>query len=310
MVFSVYPHHIGLGWQLQGQIKVIGCSFNFIGLCIIEHVLLDTLVNIMNDVTLQTIPKVNINSKLKPYWNPMLTELNKFQLRLRQRWIQCGKPRDEHSDCWKEYKSAKSSYHKSVKAAEYEYVRCVEELTRNEQIDQRYFWYLVNRSRKPSRTKRMQPTRDHQDRLLYDPQSITESWRHYYADLHTPKSEPWYDNEHYEQVRETLASLRDHYLNKECHVRIFTEEDIRHKCTKLKCRKAAGVDGITGENLKYGGPVLHTCLSILFNSITTHKVIPDQLKRAVIIPIPKGKNKDLTNKDNYRGISLLPVINK
>ena len=112
------------------------------------------------------------------------------------------------------------------------------------------------------------------------------------------------------RLRETLASLRDHYLNKECHVRIFTEEDIRHKCTKLKCRKAVGVDGITGENLKYGGPVLHTCLSILFNSITTHKVIPDQLKRAVIIPIPKGKNKDLTNKDNYRGISLLPVISK
>ena len=90
-------------------------------------------------------------------------------------------------------------------------------------------------------------------------------------------------------MRETLASLRDHYLNKECNIRILSEEDIRHKCTTLKCRKAAGVDGITGENLKYGGPVLHTCISFLFNSIITHKVIPDQLKRAVIIPIQKNK---------------------
>ena len=93
---------------------------------------------------------------------------------------------------------------------------------------------------------------------------------------------------------------------------IFTEEDIQRKCAKLKYRKAAGVDGITGENLRYGGAILHTALTILFNSITVQKIVPDRLKRAVIIPIPKGKNKDLTNKDKYRarGISLLPVITK
>ena len=39
-------------------------------------------------------------------------------------------------------------------------------------------------------------------------------------------------------------------------------------------------------------------------------MVPEHFKKAVIIPIPKGRNRDMTNKDNYRGISLLPVISK
>ena len=158
----------------------------------------------------------------------------------------------------------------------------------------------------------MQPTRSSDGTLLYDPDSITSSWRDYYADLHSPKSESWYDDDHHQHVLRTLSSLPDTctYLRCDAAARIFTEEDIQRKCAKLKSRKAAGVDGITGENLRYGGAILHTALTILFNSITVQKIVPDRLKRAVIIPIPKGKNKDFTIKDNYRGVSLSPVITK
>jgi len=92
--------------------------------------------------------------------------------------------------------------------------------------------------------------------------------------------------------------------------KIFNTVEVERKCRKLKARKAAGVDGITGENLKYGGPVLYNTLKIIFNSITLFRKVPPQFKRAVIIPIPKGKDKKLIDKDNYRGISLLTVIAK
>jgi len=186
----------------------------------------------------------------------------------------------------------------------------VEELTRTEQVDQRYFWYLVNKARKPHSNKRMQPTRNAGGDMLYEQGEIVSSWREYYADLHTPKSEPWYNDGHHAHVLHTLSSLPDTYLLNDDSIRVFSEGDVQRKCSRLKCRKAAGVDGITGENLRYGGKELYRALAILFNSIISLKVVPIQLKRAVIVPIPKGKNTDLSNKDNFRGISLLPVISK
>ena len=85
---------------------------------------------------------------------------------------------------------------------------------------------------------------------------------------------------------------------------------MQQKCRKLKCRKAAGIDNITGENPKYAGKIAYHALKTLFNSITTHKYVPKQFKRAMIITIPNGKNKVLSDKDNYRGISLIPVFAK
>ena len=41
MVFQFTPWHFTFE-ALKCQIKVIGCSFNFVGLCVIDHVLLDS----------------------------------------------------------------------------------------------------------------------------------------------------------------------------------------------------------------------------------------------------------------------------
>lgn len=38
--------------------------------------------------------------------------------------------------------------------------------------------------------------------------------------------------------------------------------------------------------------------------------IPEHFKRGVIVPIPKGTDKDYTLQDNYRGITLLLVLGK
>ena len=177
----------------------------------------------------------------------------------------------------------------------------MEELTRTEQVDQRYFWHLVNNVRKPSHTKPMQPTRSSDGTLLYEPDSITNSWRDYYADLHSPKSESWYDDDHHQHVLRTLSSLPDTYVRCDAAARIFTEEDIQRKCAKLKSQKTTGVDGITGENLRYGGALLHTTLTILFNSITVRVIVPDRLKASSHYPFSEREEE---------AISLLPVISK
>ena len=78
----------------------------------------------------------------------------------------------------------------------------------------------------------------------------------------------------------------------------------------LPLRKAAGPDHITNEHLKFGGSELPTVFSALFNAILLSGHIPVSFRHGLIIPIPKGNNKDLSIPTNYRGVTLSSVIGK
>ncbi|XP_055839011.1 uncharacterized protein LOC129906997 [Episyrphus balteatus] len=71
----------------------------------------------------------------------------------------------------------------------------------------------------------------------------------------------------------------------------------------LKDGKAAGSDGIPAEFYKYGTDELASKLTVIFNRIMNHGMIPQEFKKALIFPIhKKGSTMDPTN---YRGISFL-----
>ena len=68
---------------------------------------------------------------------------------------------------------------------------------------------------------------------------------------------------------------------------------------------------LTLEHLLYGHPcvVLHLCR--LFNlCLKQHGFVPDEFGRGIIIPLIKDKCDDLTSSDNYRGITISPMISK
>jgi len=69
----------------------------------------------------------------------------------------------------------------------------------------------------------------------------------------------------------------------------------------MKRGKAAGVDNLTFERITFGHPSLiyHFCH---FND--------DAFGSGIIIPLVKDKHVDLSSSDNYRGITVSPVISK
>lgn len=88
-------------------------------------------------------------------------------------------------------------------------------------------------------------------------------------------------------------------------------------CAALKAMprgKAAGIDGVPGELYKLiqAENTPSSCLAIALNSVVTSlwetARVPEALATAVVVPIPK--KGDLSDPDNYRGISLIPVILK
>ena len=78
----------------------------------------------------------------------------------------------------------------------------------------------------------------------------------------------------------------------------------------MKCGKAAGADNLTLEHIIYSHPsiILHLCK--LFNLMLKHGYVPDQFGRGIVIPLVKDKNGDVTNSENYRGITVSPVLSK
>ena len=70
----------------------------------------------------------------------------------------------------------------------------------------------------------------------------------------------------------------------------ITEKEVKNAITKLKCKKAAGFDGITNEMIK-ASPILTS----LFNLILTSRHFPSQWNFGLIKNIHKGGNKNDPN---------------
>ena len=81
--------------------------------------------------------------------------------------------------------------------------------------------------------------------------------------------------------------------------------------SKLKLGKAAGLDLLTSEHIKYSHPCVIGVITKLFNVMLVNEYVPDAFGESVTTPIPKITiGKALESLENYRGISINPVISK
>jgi hypothetical protein len=76
----------------------------------------------------------------------------------------------------------------------------------------------------------------------------------------------------------------------------------------LKKYKSAGSDQIPAELYQAGGETLLSVIQKLITSIWNKEEMPDQWKESIIVPTHKTSNK--TDRNNYRGISLLSTSYK
>lgn len=87
-----------------------------------------------------------------------------------------------------------------------------------------------------------------------------------------------------------------------------TTKDIAEILISIPSNKAAGVDGISARMLKLAAPAVLQPLRRLVNTSITMKAFPRVWKTARVQPLHKGD--DTTDMNNYRPISILPVLSK
>ena len=75
--------------------------------------------------------------------------------------------------------------------------------------------------------------------------------------------------------------------------------------SKLPNRKATGPDGVSSEHLKFGGSLLRTWITQIYDAI-----LPLSFKEANITPIYKGKGKNPLDPNSYRGMGVSNVLSE
>ena len=100
------------------------------------------------------------------------------------------------------------------------------------------------------------------------------------------------------------------YSTEEKCVNVFTVVDIENALLKIKKGKMPGIDRLSAEHLLFAHPSLIVSLKMLFNVMYANGFVPDDFGRGLLIPLLKDSNADVTQCDNYRGITISGVISK
>ena len=256
----------------------------------------------------ENLPQRKYDKKLKPYWTESLTILSKDSKIARKEWTFAGKPDDPLHPAKIKYKEAKNNFRREQRRIRHDYeLKCMEELSNTQQMDQRYFWYLINKSRKSY--NRITPIKNDDGVILTDVNEIREDWNNYYKNLFTDDHKGG-DSEFKRHVKQTLNQLEMNATRREfLNGGPISENEIKKHVSKMKNNKAPGWDGVTKEHVKHGGPNLYCFIAWLFNALSVLEIIPSSFKKGLIVSIPKRHN-DLSVKSNHRGITLLPVLYK
>jgi exonuclease III len=274
----------------------------------------DSLLNIMAHVTNKTIPKSKFCKYKKPYWTPELTVLHNEQKRLRAKWIAAGRPRGRQHPSYAAYKDSKKTFSAILDTELHKYEqKQYYDAEIYSDMDIRKFWKYVNGKKD---RKQSFHVLNHDNQTYTTPDEQRGLWKCHFEKLLNEQSA---ENSLYNAAFKETVDTKVDYLTRDMSsetdpmgipLHDFTTDEITNVCTKLPLNKSPDVNLITYENFKYSGKVAKQCIAYLFNAILRCVAIPDAFKRGVIIILHKGGNKPKDKLNSYRGITLLPTLNK
>ena len=252
------------------------------------------------------LPMISINKHCKPYWNSELEDLSNVKDKALKDWCLAGKDKSDNNVSFNLLKTARKDFHREHRRRIRNYdVNEMKQFAESGDIDQRYFWWLVNRYKK---NVSINPVRSDSGDLIIEPQQIANEYGKYYQTLYSEGNNPKWDNNFKEEVDKAIEMI-DMLECAELRGGPISVCEVSFVLKTMKNGKASGWDHIVAEHLKFSGFKLKLALTWLMNSFVVCESIPLQCKKGLIAPIPKP-GKDCSYKDNNRGITLLTVIYK
>ena len=176
------------------------------------------------------------------------------------------------------------------------------------QKDQSAIWkYMKEIS--PNTTKSNPAMLKDNDKDITSPEEIANVFNEYFANI----SKNYITNTDYTDSSNIDTKLKEYVENKLKEDDMFvippvTEAFTLKQLLSLDTTKAAGLDGYPAKILKSAAPIIAKYITQIYNLSIQSGIFPDEWKTAKVIPLHKCKS--LTDKANFRPISLLSIISK
>lgn len=254
------------------------------------------LVNVMKYAAGCAIPLVR-DGNSKPYWNVELQQLKEDSIQAHLAWTAIGKPRQGWLNRFRLH--CKYKYKIAIKTAALAFEWDLDDELSDHYLrkDMDQFW---------KKWKKRFSKRNNLPLHIggfTDPQDIANQFKEAFSDYCFDS----YDDK--DSISELCVKLSN---SDDCdlHSRQFNVSDVEKALEKMKMGKASGFDGIVKEHLLYSHPSIIIYLMLLFNMMATHCFVPDDFGTGVMVPIIKDSVGDASDVNNYRGITLSPVISK
>ena len=274
---------------------------------------LDSIVKEMNTSMVSigdTLLSNEFNASIKPYWTSELTKLGDKKDKARANWRRNHHEDDRENPAYEDLRDCKREFRRIRRIEIRNYnIKEMQDLNISEEIDQAYFWWLVSRNQ----VKVVSPISNDTGKILTDPTEIQKEWNTYYQRLYSDSADDDFDDEFRDYVSaqmprietEMRESPTGHYLSGGP----ITGKDMDIIIKKLPKKKATGYDLVSSEHVIFSGPITRSTITWLMNGMIKTAVIPQRLKKGLIVSIPKP-NKDSLIKENTRGLTLLPTLYK
>ena len=240
-------------------------------------------------------------------WSPTIAKLIKVSKKLH--WKRKMAPTKKVQQALKiECKEAKKSlrreqrqHHASKRA--HQYAKLMQASSEDDQL----FFNIIRKHRRVHKTEGTELLVN--GATVVNKEEVKEAWADHFESLATPANNVNFDEDFKKEIDEGMSTINSLLSNSPANISPISHEEVARAIGKLKRNKAADIEGLCAEHILYGEAILIPHLTALFNSILLHAHIPPAMKKGYVVPIPKkGKDSRLTN--NYRGISITPIIGK
>ena len=175
------------------------------------------------------------------------------------------------------------------------------------------YWDLLKRTVGANRKRVHIPGEVLFDGVLSCGEKIREVWGEAFRRIFAvDKEEKSFREEWLEEItQEVRAEVKQSYQFDSLNVDLnqpISEEEVLVIVANLSQGKAAGVDAMVNEILRFGGEGIAKATAKLCQFMFCCEKVPKDWARGLIFPL--YKDGDARNPDNYRGITLLSVVGK
>ena len=256
--------------------------------------------NILSDIFGRHAPKISKKVRGKPA--PWLSNKVKVLMNHRDKLLRRSKRTRKESDI-SEYKRKRNEVNIAIKRAKSDYHK---KLLKESAKDPNKFWKTL-KSIYPTKKndKQTMKTLDIDGAKIKDPHLIAEAFCSFFTGIVTTLKEKAFPLCNFRWKRPTKMSTR---TDQKFIFKTVSRYEVKQQLKSIKRNKATGLDDLPPGLIKDSAELISAPLAHLINLSLKTGIFPTDWKTAKVIPTHKSGAH--SNPDNYRPISVLPVISK